>query len=181
MSPSQACKQTMEHLTSEQRRVLAFLDGMLMEKARRESAAVQAESWSFTQVRARMRAAFPFLQKLPEGADVPFGEEQAERWAIVALMGHRQVAGRVSEELFAGAPMRRVDIPQPDGSFSTRLYGGSALYEVTYVTEEVARAVADRDPAHPISVWTARGLGLLPPSAAGALTDGVDDPDEGPF
>ena len=87
---------------------------------------------------------------------------QTERWAVVALMGHRQVAGRVSEELFAGTPMCRVDIPLADGTFSTRLFGGSALYEITFVEEPVARAVAGRDPAHPIGAWSVRSLGLLP-------------------
>ena len=89
-------------------------------------------------------------------------EQPPERYAVVALMGHRQVAGRVSEEMFAGTPMCRVDIPLADGSFSTRLFGGSAIYEITFVEEDVARAVAKRDPAHPVSAWSARSLGLLP-------------------
>lgn len=92
----------------------------------------------------------------------PVATPPPDRYAIVALMGHRQVAGRVSEEMFAGAPMCRVDIPLADGTFSTRLFGGSAIYEVTFVAEGVARAVAGRDPAHPVSVWSARSLGLLP-------------------
>lgn len=108
--------------------------------------------------------------------------EQPERWAIVALMGHRQVAGRVSEEMFAGTPMCRVDIPLAEGSFSTRLFGGAALYEVTYVSEEVARAIAARQPAHPISEWTAQSLGLLPkpesPAPGRFLADGDDQDDE---
>ena len=105
-------------------------------------------------------------------------EQPTERYAIVSLMGHRQVAGRVSEELFAGAPMCRVDIPLADGSFSTRLFGGSALYEVTYVTENVARAVASRDPAHPISEWSARSLGLLPQLPPGRDPDELEDSPE---
>jgi hypothetical protein len=123
--------------------------------------------------------------------------QSPDRWAIVALMGHRQVAGRVSEELFAGVPMCRVDIPLADGSFSTRLFAGSALYEVTFVTEEVARAVAARNPAHPVQAWSVRSLGLLPPSTARERLEidrdafiaddpemqDVEDPDdeEGPF
>jgi hypothetical protein len=89
---------------------------------------------------------------------------QPERWAIVALMGHRQVAGRISEELVAGTPMLRLDIPLADDTWSTRLFGGAAIYEITYVDEPVARAVAARDPAHPISIWSAQNLGLLPKS-----------------
>ena len=102
-------------------------------------------------------------------------EAPPERYAVVALMGHRQVAGRVSEELFAGTPMLRVDIPLADGSFSTRLFGGSAIYEITFVEEDVARAVAKRDPGHPVSAWSARSLGLLPEPGREALTAGDVD------
>ena len=56
----------MEHLTSEQRRVLAFLDGMLQSQAERESAEVRASPYSVVHVRARLRAAFPFLESLPD-------------------------------------------------------------------------------------------------------------------
>jgi len=89
-------------------------------------------------------------------------QQQPERWAIVSLLGHQDRVGRVSEETVAGASMLRVDIPQADGSFSTRHVGGAAIYEITYLTEEVARAVAKARPTHPISVWSARSLGLLP-------------------
>lgn len=89
-----------------------------------------------------------------------------ERWAIVSLFGHAERAGRVNEETVAGAAMLRVDIPLEDGSFSTRHVGGAALYEITYVTEEVARAVAKARPGHPLGTWSVRSLGLLPPAPA---------------
>jgi hypothetical protein len=96
-----------------------------------------------------------------------------DRWAIVAIMGHQERTGRVSEEMVAGAPMLRVDIPLPDGTFSTRHLGAASIYEITYVSEDVARAVAAVRPAHPIQQWTAQHLGLLPQRPA--LVEAGDD------
>lgn len=117
-----------------------------------------------------------------------------ERWAIVSLLGHQERVGRVSEETVAGAAMLRVDIPLEDGSFSTRHVGGAAIYEITYVDEATARAVARARPAHPISIWSAQRLGLLPkpevaelPAPEGFLAeddtpdDEIDDEDKDPF
>jgi hypothetical protein len=108
--------------------------------------------------------------------------EQAERFAIVALMGHHQVAGRLSEAMVAGCPLLQVDIPLEDGSWSTRQFGAAAIYEITYVSEDVARAIAKQNPAHPISVWTARSLGLLPQPELpeGREPDAVEDEDDDP-
>lgn len=54
-----------DQLTIEQRGVLAFLDGMLMERTQREHAAgIAGELFSITSVRARLHAAFPFLREI---------------------------------------------------------------------------------------------------------------------
>lgn len=72
-----------------------------------------------------------------------------EGWAIVELMGHRRLAGQVSEVEQYGSKLLRLDIPiaaadgQPETS-ATQFYGGSAIYCVTPATEEVARALAER-------------------------------------
>ena len=66
-----------------------------------------------------------------------------EEWAIVELMGHRQHAGRVSEVARYGTVMLRIDIPV-DGTFVTKYAGGSTIYALTPVTEDVARAAAAR-------------------------------------
>lgn len=108
--------------------------------------------------------------------------EQPERWAIVAIMGRQERIGRISEAMVAGTPMLRVDVPLEDGSFSTHDLGGSAFYEITYVDEQTARALAKERPAHPISIWTAQRLGLAPKSELpeGRDPDTVEDP-EFPF
>ena len=39
-------------------------------------------------------------------------EKTFEGWAIVELMGHRRLAGYVTETELAGAPMLRLDVPE---------------------------------------------------------------------
>ena len=94
--------------------------------------------------------------------------EPFEGWAILEIMGHRQVAGLVREVNVFGAQMARVDIPDvpaveerwshPEGTPGrylvrdtqpaipgfTQFYGGGSVFCMTPVTEAVARAAAAR-------------------------------------
>lgn len=81
--------------------------------------------------------------------------EKFEQWANVELMGHQRVVGRCSEELIAGHPMLRVDIPNGE-AFSTRYYGSSAIYCLTVVSEEVARKICGRISQEPSFAWDLR-------------------------
>jgi len=70
--------------------------------------------------------------------------EPFEGWAIVELMGHRRLAGFVSEEEHFGTAMLRLDVHGLDDSTDpgvTQLYGGSSVYCVTPTTEAVARTL----------------------------------------
>ncbi|MGE5801580.1 MAG: hypothetical protein ACM358_04945 [Gemmatimonadota bacterium] len=60
-----------------------------------------------------------------------------EGWAIVELMGHRKLAGHVSEVTIAGAAMLRLDVPSEPPV--TQFYGGAAIYCITPTSEELAR------------------------------------------
>lgn len=75
-------------------------------------------------------------------------------WAVVELMGHVKLAGRLTQEEQFGAKLGRLDIPQADGTFVTKFFGGQSVYAVTVVTEAVARRVAETasSPA-PVSPW----------------------------
>lgn len=79
-------------------------------------------------------------------------ERENGMWAIVELMGHVKVAGYVTEEERFGVKMGRVDIPSSDGDV-TQYFGGSSVYRITPVTEQVARAYAEARQARPISRW----------------------------
>ncbi|MFH0899046.1 MAG: hypothetical protein V2A73_00300, partial [Pseudomonadota bacterium] len=67
----------------------------------------------------------------------PFAE-----WAILELLGHRRLAGYVTEQEIAGAGLLRIDVPGDDGVVATQFYSPASLYCMTPTTEEIARAVA---------------------------------------
>ena len=75
-----------------------------------------------------------------------------DTWAIVDLMGHVRIAGRLTEEERFGVKMGRLDMPTAGGGFATRYFGGASVYSITIVSEEAARAVAVRNP-EPVSPW----------------------------
>ncbi len=86
--------------------------------------------------------------------------EEFATWAIVELMGHRRLAGFVSEATLGGAAMLRLDIPAagpvaPDASpwSASQFYSGAAVYCITPTTEEIARAVAARAQPSPVARW----------------------------
>lgn len=100
-----------------------------------------------------------------------------DQWAIVELMGHVRVAGRVTEEEHFGAKLGRVDIPTHDGGFATQFFGGGSVYRLTPCAEEVARAVALRNQPEPVHRWE-----LPAPKAAPIVAPEADvyypDPDD---
>jgi hypothetical protein len=69
-----------------------------------------------------------------------------ETWAVVELMGHHQIAGRVTEESIAGTNMLRVDVPElsAERPGHTKYFGGGSIYAIHPCTEAIARQVADR-------------------------------------
>ena len=67
-----------------------------------------------------------------------------ESYAIVELMGHNRIAGKVTEEVVAGAAMLRVDVPQTSSKQPfTKFYSPSAVYAITPTDEAVAQRAAE--------------------------------------
>ncbi len=98
----------------------------------------------------------------PETTDITL------EWAIVELMGHRRLAGYVSEQSIAGKGFIRLDIPAAAGQESvTQLYSPQAVYCLTPCDEATARVVAGIGRASPVQRWE------LPAAK-------VDDDPEGP-
>lgn len=98
----------------------------------------------------------PFVDpSYPAGGRVPEEERAAfAEWAIVELMGHVRIAGRVSEERLFGAALGRIDIPTDDaGGFVTQYFGGGSVYRITPVSEELARSVARANRPEPVRRW----------------------------
>lgn len=92
-------------------------------------------------------------QRLFLGGTV-ISNDNAGQWAIVELMGHKVVAGLASEVTMYGQPMLRVDVPATEAFPPfTQIYGGSSIYCMTPVSEEVAKMAANRAQVNPISVY----------------------------
>lgn len=87
---------------------------------------------------------------------------ETEEWAVVELMGHRQRYGRIQEVERFGSKMLRIDIPtvttfqgEPGVSWHTEFYGGSAIYAIRPMSEEMvmqtARQYGDHRPVAPLT------------------------------
>lgn len=91
--------------------------------------------------------------------------EAFEGWAILELMGHRRLAGWVSEQTLAGTAFIRLDIPadgddagatydpDQDSYVATQLYSPAALYCLTPTTKDMALAVARHNRPTPVQRW----------------------------
>jgi hypothetical protein len=101
-----------------------------------------------------------------------------EKWAVVELMGHVRMAGRVTEEERFGAVMGRIDIPSEGDTFTTQYFNGSSIYRVTPVSEEAARAMAKSHQPRPVYDWELPKLAAAQSETnASEATDGDDDMD----
>lgn len=74
-----------------------------------------------------------------------------ESWAILELMGHRRLAGKVTEQEIGGTNMIRIDVPGDPPA--TQFYSSAAIYCITPTTEEIARQVAASSRPEPVAQW----------------------------
>lgn len=80
-------------------------------------------------------------------------EAKEEVWAVVELMGHVRIGGRLTEEEKFGAKLGRLDIPTEGDGFVTQYFGGGSVYRITLVDEAAARAVAKHAQPAPVHAW----------------------------
>jgi hypothetical protein len=70
-------------------------------------------------------------------------EKPEQQFAVVEMMGHRKVAGAIKQSELAPGALIRVDVFGSDGHIDrTEHIGTSAIYDITIVTEQVAKATA---------------------------------------
>ncbi len=77
--------------------------------------------------------------------------ENKDCWAVVDLMGHVTVAGRITKPGEYGG-LWQIDIPEGDG-FRTEFFGSQSVYRIKITSEEIARAYAL--PSHEIMEYDA--------------------------
>lgn len=92
-----------------------------------------------------------------------------EGWAIVELMGHRRLAGWVSEVEIAGAPMLRLDVPEhrwQDGCTCGSDEPGSTDHEKHTYACQMFRADDDAKPidVHATQFYSPAALYCLTPT-----------------
>lgn len=96
-----------------------------------------------------------------------------EGWAILELMGHRRLIGRVSEATIAGCAMLRIDVLTKDGE-STQFYSGASIYAITPTTEEMAHRAATLSTVAPITKWELPERGRTAQAQADAAMDAIE-------
>lgn len=107
--------------------------------------------------------------------------EPFEAWGIVEILGHAQLAGRISEATIAGAALLRVDVPQKiegEAEFRTEYVGPNSIYRMRVTTEEVARAIAARSAGEPAYAY---GLRMQHPALERPPESPADGDDDVPF
>jgi len=73
---------------------------------------------------------------------MPDSEQKFESWGVVEMLGHRRIAGFITEQTIAGSALVRVDVPETEKPGYTKLVGVGSIYCLTPTSEAVARAVA---------------------------------------
>jgi hypothetical protein len=72
-------------------------------------------------------------------------------WALLELLGHRRIAGHLTERQVAGHQYLQITVPGDPPL--TQLYSPSAVYAITPVSEETARRIAGRMRPESIHPW----------------------------
>lgn len=85
-------------------------------------------------------------------------EKMETNWAIVEMMGHAVMAGRMSEIGGAGG-LTRLDVPDEGSDYETHYFSAASVYHITLVTEEVARMFVEVNP--PPRPWRGSGAGSV--------------------
>jgi hypothetical protein len=68
-------------------------------------------------------------------------EENSNCWAIVDLMGHVELAGKITKPGEYGG-LWQIDIPEGE-TFRTEFFGSQSVYRIRIVSESIARAYSN--------------------------------------
>lgn len=105
----------------------------------------------------------PGTSDQPSPAPAPPRPKILPGWFIVELMGHRRLAGYLSEETIAGVGFLRIDVPgQGVPDVATQFFAPSSVYALTPTTEAMAREVAELSLIRPVAEWELPRLAAAP-------------------
>ncbi len=105
-----------------------------------------------------------------------------DTFALVEIMGHLKLAGRVSEQTIAGQGFIRIDVPDVEGQPGyTRLFGPNAIYSITPCSEAIAHAYCERNHTRPVQVYELSLPEPLRSSDRESGLEGDEDDDRPPF
>jgi hypothetical protein len=107
--------------------------------------------------------------------------ETFEGWAILEIMGHRRLAGWLTEQEIAGHGFLRIDVPVgggEEGDVASQFYSPSSVYAITPCSEEIARELSKLT-LKPVQPWDLRAL--LPTPDAHPKRSVFDDDDDEQF
>jgi hypothetical protein len=89
----------------------------------------------------------------------PVEQKRIENWVLIELFGHNTIAGLMSECSIGGCSFVRVDVPgTKDCPGYSKLFGNGAIYAITIVDEETARAAVEYHMPKPMTPWSAREM-----------------------
>jgi hypothetical protein len=76
-----------------------------------------------------------------------------EGWAVLELMGHRKLSGKISEQAVGGGSMLRIDMycGEEEKPTATQFYGVQSVYCLTPSTEELCRQYAAQCVPQPVA------------------------------
>jgi hypothetical protein len=100
--------------------------------------------------------------------------ESTDMWALVELMGHSRIVGKLTEANLAGGAFLRVDVPGEEWRPAiTKFYSPSAVYAITPVTEAEAKAMIEQISPKPVALFQSPLLS----EKVGSDSDDDDDDD----
>lgn len=90
-------------------------------------------------------------------------KEKLKEFAVVEMMGHRKVVGKISESDIGLSSLLRVDVLNSQGEFErTEYIGQGSIYCLTIVTEQAALAAAAKNSPSPTWAWNLPQRNALP-------------------